>query len=239
MTRRALPLLPALLAPLVVLAASVLKEPFVLPIGAAAACYPVLVLLLLRGRPLAAVGAVLLWSLTLSGSLIATTAHDPDAAASWVAHGAAYRDEMFSFIATGKGREADPSRFVPQHTLHLAAFVLLSLASAGLFGIVLGAVLIGYMSYYVGALAAAGGAPWTAVLLGWPPYAVLRVVAYVLLGVALTRPLLERFAGRRLPDPPGAAFYRTAAALLVADVVLKTLCAPRWATLLRACLSQS
>src|SRR5207249_7337270 len=98
--------------------------------------------------------------------------------------------------------------------------------TGGLLGIALGAVLVGYMSFYVGSLAAAGGAPGTAFLLGWPPWAVLRVVAFVLVGLCLAEPLL--FAGGRrlgrLPAPPSStrrAWYSVAAALLVADVVLK------------------
>lgn len=238
MRTRALVFLPAALVPLAVLVASISRTPVVLPITAAAVCYPVLVRFLLRGRPGSAVVATLLWAVSLSASIICATVRDAGGAATWVLHGTAYRDEMFAFIATGHGREGDPSRFIPQHLLHLAGFALLALASAGLLGIVLGAVLVGYMSYYVGALAAAGGAPFTAFMFGWPPYAMLRVVAFVLLGVALARPLLARLAGRPLGGSPGGAFYGAILALLVADVLIKILVAARWASLLRPCLAQ-
>lgn len=238
MRERALVLLPAALAPLAVLVASRVGNPVVLPIAAAVVCYPVLIWFVLHGRPGSATVATLLWAASLSASVICAAARDPGGAATWIPHGAAYRDEMFAFIATGQGREGDPARFIPQHLLHLTGFALVALVSAGLLGIVLGAVLVGYMSYYVGALAAAGGAPWTALMLGWPPYAMLRVVAYVLLGVALARPLLARLARRPLAGAPGRAFYGAVLALLLADLLLKTVLAAHWAALLRPCLAQ-
>ena len=251
MTRAAAPLapllrvpavvvLPALLAPAAVWLARAGSGPILLPILATLAIYPVLALLIVRQRRLAAVVATLLWAASLSASVIALTARRPDAMEPVVLGGAAYRAEMFEFIRTGQGRESDPSRFLPQHALHLGAFCVLAIVSAGLLGIALGAVLVGYMSFYVGSLAAAGGSPALAFALGWPPWAILRVVAFVVLGVVLAEPLLLR-ALRRVRAAPRTTsgprpWYLTAAALLLADAVLKSTLAPAWATLLRRCL---
>ncbi len=240
-------ILPALLAPLAVLLARAGGGALILPVLATLAVYPALAMLVLHERRGAAVTAVLLWTASLSAAIIACTLRDPHALEGVVLHGRAYREEMFDFIRTGSGTESDPSRFLPQHLLHLAVFCLLSAASGGLLGIALGAVLIGYMSFYVGCLAAAGGSPGTAFLLGWPPWAVLRVVAFVLLGIALSDPLLgvlrQRLRGRA--DRSGAVetaarswrrWYLVAAVLLGADAGLKFLLAPGWAVLLRPCL---
>ena len=233
-------LLPAILAPAAVLLARAGSGPILLPILATLAVYPVLVLLITRGRRRAAVFATLLWAASLSASEIALTARRPDVMERVVLNGAAYREEMFGFIRTGQGRESDPSRFLPQHLLHLGAFCLLAYLSAGLLGIGLGAVLVGYMSFYVGSLAAAGGSPELAFLLGWPPWAILRVVAFVLLGVVLAEPLL--LAARRrmrlaaVEVPARRSWYVIVAALLLADATLKYLLAPHWGTLLRRCL---
>jgi hypothetical protein len=196
--------------------------------------------LVLAGRRGAAVLSVLLWAASLSASVIVLTARDPAAAAPVVARGEVYRAEMFAFVRTGAGRESTPALFLPQHAAHLAAFCVLAVASGGLLGLGLGAVLVGYMSFYVGALAAAGGDPVAAYLFGWPPWAILRVVAFVILGVLLSEPLLgaaARRAGRAAP--PRARVLPAAGgalALLAADVLLKTFLARPWAALLRRCL---
>ena len=215
-------LLPPLLAPAAVLLAAHAPGRVLLPLLATLAVYPCMALLILRGRRAAAAGATLLWAASLSASIIVLARHRPEAMGERIAYGPSYREEMFGFIRTGAGRESDPARFLPQHALHLAAFALAAAVSGGLLGIAMGSILVGYMSYYVGALAAAGGDPLAAYLLGWPPWAILRVIAFV-----ARRPLA--FPGRR-------SWLLTAAALLILDAGLKWLLAPAWAALLRRCL---
>jgi hypothetical protein len=232
--------LPALLAPGAVLLARLAQQRIVLPALATLVVYPLMAWLLLRGRRAAAAAAVLLWAASLSLSIIIVTRNDTASMERVVVNGSAYRDEMFDFIRSGAGRESDPSRFLPEHALHLLAFSLLSVGTGGLLGIALGAVLVAYMSFYVGALAAAGGAPGVALLFGWPPWAILRVAGFVLVGTCLAEPLL--FAARRWLDgavprrAPYGPWSVAAAALLLGDVILKILFAPPWAVLLRPCL---
>jgi hypothetical protein len=226
---------PAIVAPLSVGLALLLRHPAVLPVVATAAVYPCFARLLLQGRRGAAIACALLWAASLSATIIAVTAHDPERAAAVVLRGASYRDEMFAYVRTGVGRESTPRQFVPQHLLHAALFAVATLASAGLLGLMMGAVLVGYMSFYVGALAS-GAAPFTGALLGWPPWAVLRVVAFVMLGAVLSRPLLERLARRAVPHPPDRPIVAAALFLLAADMVLKAALAGTWAAILRPCL---
>ena len=76
----------------------------------------------------------------------------------WCVNGPAYRDEMFHWIRTGEGREGRPAEFIPQHVLHLAGFVALSLATASAASMALGAALMNYMGFYVASLASRRGA---------------------------------------------------------------------------------
>ena len=248
---RILPIVPALLAPLAVGLARALGGPVFLPILATLAAWPVMTILLFRGRRLTAVLAVLGWAASLSVTVIALAAAAPSEAETLVLNGPAYRDEMFGFIRTGAGREADPGRFVPQHLLHLALFVLLALPSGGLLGLGMGAALVAYMSFYVGALAAACPGMALPFVAGWPPWAIARVAGFVLIGVVLAEPalaILRRRAGA--PAEPGPRFWIdatgrrfapralvVAVVLLAADIALKAWLAPQWAGLLQGCLS--
>jgi hypothetical protein len=45
---------------------------------------------------------------------------------------------MFAWIRTGAGTEGSPRAFIPQHALHLGAFVVLSLATASALSITMG-----------------------------------------------------------------------------------------------------
>jgi hypothetical protein len=196
-----------------------------------------MVWLLVRKRRRDAVGVVLVWAATLAvaGTLaFSLWAQDPEAL---ILNGPAYRDEMFDWIRSGEGRESSPTRFVPQHALHLAAFVGLSLATASAASIAMGAVLMNYMSFYVASLARTGAPLWVTVLFGWQPWAICRVAAFSILGAVLAEPLLGRlrssgYAGLRSARP----WLVTAALLLLADLVLKAALAPLWGVVLRRSL---
>jgi hypothetical protein len=210
---------------------------FLLPVLNTAPAYVLLVRLVREGRRAEAVGAMLLWAATLA--LVGTTTFalwpsDPGHA---VVHGAQYRDEMFHWIRTGEGSEGSPRLFLPQHLLHLAAFVALCLASASAAGITLGSVLMNYMGYYVASLHRAGAPAGAVVLLGWQPWALCRVAAFCVLGVVLAEPLLARLKPYPYPGLHVArAFLVAAAAGILADWVLKAVLAPSWGLWLRALL---
>jgi uncharacterized membrane protein len=65
-------------------------------------------------------------------------------------------------------------------------------------------------------------------LLAWHPWAVIRVISFVVIGVVLSAPLLARLFRFRIDRVAARALLIAAAAGLVADIVLKTLLAPAW-----------
>jgi len=173
----------------------------------------------------------IVWAFLLSLGVIVLVLWLPEAARAGILHGETYRQEMFGWIATGAGPENDPAAFIPQHLLHLAVFIVLAWVSGGYLGLVLGAFLVAYMSYFVGSYAAASGHAVLGSLAAWVPWSVLRVCAFVLLGTLFSRPLL---AGRIWPF--GRREYRLmalAASGILADIVIKALCAPSYGLFLR------
>jgi hypothetical protein len=212
-----------------------LAVPWLLPLLNAAPAYVAMVVLLRRGDLPRAVVTMLAWALTLALTGTLTFALWPSPPDALVLNGPAYRDEMFAWIRTGVGREGSPALFLPQHALHLAAFVVLSLATASALSIAMGAVLMNYMDFYVASIARAGAPPWAAVFLGWQPWAMARVAAFSTLGVVLAPPLLRRL-GVAVPPLRVKPYLVGAGAALLADVTLKTLLAPLWGRSLRALL---
>lgn len=214
-----------------------LGSSFLLPLLNTAPGYWALVVRLGRGERISALRAMGLWAgaLIVFGTLMC--AAFPERAEAIVINGAAYRDTMLHWVATGEGEESHPSQFIPLHALHLALYVPIALLTAGLGGMVMGSILTNYMDFFVASLALRSTRPLLAALLGWFPWSLLRVAGYVILGVLAAEPLLGRLRGRTVAR--GAERKRLlgiALALFVADVVVKSLLAPRWGALLSGLL---
>lgn len=172
------------------------------------------------------------WALLLSAGVILLVLGWPEAARAGILHGEAYRQEMIGgWIRTGVAPENSPRLFIPQHLLHLGAFLLLTWASGGYLGLVLGAFLVGYMSYFVGSYAAASGHPLLGSVLAWVPWSVVRVCSFVLLGALFARPLLAR---RVWPfERWEVRLMALAFAGLLVDILVKVFFAPSYGLFLR------
>lgn len=175
------------------------------------------------------------WAALLSLGVILFVRWFPALAAEGIVNGEAYRREMFSWIETGVGREADWRQFLPQHLLHLGAFAALTAASGGYLGLVLGAFLTSYMSYFVASFAAAAAQPVTGAIVAWVPWSVVRVLAFVALGTVLARPVLvgrlDRFGRRE------KLWLAAAGGGILLDWWLKATLAPAYGELLRRWLA--
>jgi hypothetical protein len=232
-----------LLTPLLPLLVALPGGSWALPLLAPLAVYPAFAEQVRRRAYGAAWGLGMAWAALLSLGVILLTLLWPEGTRDGILNGEPYRREMFRWIATGAGPENDWRAFLPHHIGHLAAFALLGWASAGYLGLVLGAFLVAYMSYFVGSYAQAIDRELVGALAAWVPWSVARVMAFVLLGCLLARPLLVWWAARRgAPEGPGPArtFERrelrllglVAAGILV-DVLVKATCAPAYGRFLR------
>lgn len=205
--------------------------PALVPILNTAASFPFMALALKRGDVRLAIVRMLLWALMLAVCATMLSYARPAETERLFIRAEAYRVEMFAWVMTGTGAESTPSQFVPQHAGHAALFVALALATGGVAAMAMGAVLMNYMGHYVGALAARSARPALTILLGWHPWAVIRIISFVALGVVLARPVLCRVAQCR-PAENVRPYVIAAGAGLVLDAVLKWLLAPAWQRLL-------
>jgi hypothetical protein len=211
--------------------------PLVLPALNTVPAYLTMVALLQKGERRAAVVAMLVWAVALAVGGTVAFALWPRPVDGLVLNGPAYREEMFIWILTGFGREGRPSLFLPQHLGHLAGFVVLSVVTASVLSIALGAVLMNFMSFYVASLWRADVPGWAVLLLGWQPWAICRVAAFCTLGVVLSEPLLSRVCGYEYAGLKSAKPYLLAAAAgILADWILKAALAPTWGLWLRPLL---
>ena len=118
-----------------------------------------------------------------------------------------------------------------QHLLQLGVFVLLGVLTASAGAIVMGAVLMNQVAYYVAALARAGLPPWAVTLLGWQPWAIARAAAFCTLGVLMAEPLLFRVfpgARARMKTTGRGAYVVAAMSGILTDWFLKAILAPTW-----------
>jgi hypothetical protein len=206
--------------------------PILLPLLNTVASFPFMVLALRRGDLRLAVARMLLWALTMAAAATLLSYARPAQTGALFIRAQSYRTEMFTWVATGRGMESTPSAFIPQHVEHAALFSVLAVASGGTLAMPMGAVLMNYMGHYVGTLAESSARPGRTLLLAWHPWAVIRIVSFVVIGVVLSAPLLSRLLKFRVDWSRGRTLLSWAAAGLLADIMLKALLAPAWQRLL-------
>jgi hypothetical protein len=185
-----------------------------------------------RGDLKLAIARMLLWALAMGVTATLLSYARPSQTEALFIRGAAYRAEMFAWVLTGRGAESSPSQFLPQHLRDLGLFSSFALLTGGLLAMPMGAALMNYMGHYVGALASASRRPILTMVLGWHPWAVVRIVSFVMLGVLLSLPVLSRLWRFRVEWSRTRRYFAAAIAGLVLDAVLKALIAPSWQRLL-------
>jgi hypothetical protein len=144
-----------------------------------------------------------------------------------------YRDEMIAWVKTGVGPESTPSVFIPRHLAYAAVFSAAAIATGGALAMPMGAALMNQMGEYVGAMAAQSASPALSVILGWHPWAVLRIAGFVMIGVVLSGVVLSRVMSFPFSLSAERRWLAIGARLLVVDLVLKWMLAPAWSRALK------
>src|SRR3954451_25185712 len=126
--------------------------PALVPVLNVVPAFPFMIASLRRGRIGEAVWRMLVWSAALAVCATILSYFWTAEAARLFLRGESYRREMFEFVRTGRGAEGEIRLFLPQHLTHAAIFCVLALATGSAAAMPLGAFLMNYMAYYVGAL---------------------------------------------------------------------------------------
>lgn len=208
-----------------------------LPVLQIAVAYPVLYTLLSHELRKRAIILMLFWAFCMAVTVVTASVSYQAQAANSIFYGTTYTEEMFHWIQTGQGAEGNPVQFVPIHLLHFVVFALLSLLTASILSLLMGALLMNYMSFYVGSLILASHDRWTAALMGWHPWSAIRVAAFVILGVILAEPLICKIRKREYEYVGIRPYFWIALHGLVLDILIKGFLAPWWGLTLRRLIS--
>lgn len=201
---------------------------FMLPFTQALLFFPAYYVLLKRKQWREACIAAVLWAVLIAAIAGWMSFHNLEYMEERTLIGAGYRQEMFEWIRTGAGRESDIRLFLPQHLIHLLLFSAVTLLTGGFLGLVMGAILMNYMSFYAGALLTKAQNPALVALLSWPPWAVIRVLAFIPIATALSAFFYSRVFGSSVDSHRIKRFLFLGGTLAVLDIVLKWLLAPVW-----------
>lgn len=228
-------------APLAIVAGTVLSYAVAIPLGVPVLvpilntlpAFPFMVASLRRGEVGQAIARMLVWAAALGICSTMLGYRWTAASGRVLINGEHYRQEMFTYLATGVGAEGDIRQFLPQHARHAAAFTVLALGTGSLAAMPMGAILMNYMGYYVGALAATSARPLQVVAVAWVPWALVRIASFVVLGVVLALPVLGRLFGFSWRFGDQRSWAGIAIAGLILDILMKWAFAHRWLGIIR------
>ena len=217
-------------------------NPWLFPVLGAMVPIPFFVRDIRRGGPGKATAWVLYWCIFQSVALGVAVALWPERTARTVWRGPEYAQEMLLYIRTGVGAEGSPRLFLPMHARHYVLLCFISLLTLGAGGLVLGTVLLNYMNFYVATLVRSAADPMLAALVGWPVWAMLRVVGYTATGAAmadLSWRLWCKWRGRPVRRPLPIRLWLLGLGFALFDVGLKALAAGAWRAILDRALERS
>lgn len=211
---------------------------YLLPLLNIAFAYPVLFTLLAEDQRLKAILTMLFWALCMGVFMVIASVNDPSRAATTIFHGTSYAQEMLHWIRTGEGAEGNPLLFIPIHLFHIVVFCVLSAVSASFLSLLMGALLMNYMAFYVASLIDASHHSMMAIWMGWHPWSVIRVISFVILGVILGEPMICKITNRDYDYSQARIFLWISIGGLILDVLMKSLLAPWWGITLRKLIVQ-
>ena len=214
---------------------------YLLPFMTAIPAGLVLIRHMKNGKPLTAVLDMILYVFLLTVFSLILMYFFHDRASTVILKGEDYWNEMMPWLEGARiAKEGNPSMFIPEHIKHTVIVAVASLVSAGMLALLFGTVLMNYMNYYVSQLMLNSSKPLLMAVVGWHPWSICRVVAFIILGCALAWPLVSRFKkAEKIDFKKFTIMIAIAIGLEILDILLKTTIGPGWRDLLVANLNES
>ncbi|MEO1404440.1 MAG: hypothetical protein AAFV72_24750, partial [Cyanobacteria bacterium J06635_1] len=220
-------------------ASFVISIAWLTPLLGAAVAYPVFIYLVYHKQYSRAAIAMLLWAIFQSLAVGLGTVWFPETAAEVILSGPAYTAKVFHWIQTGEGYAESLHLFLPIHLRDYLIFCGLCCLTLSSTALLFGTWLLNYMNFYVAELIRASVHPWLAIAIGWPPWSILRVIGFILTGVALAvigLNLIDRIRKHPTQRPFPKQYLWMGIGFVIADIVVKATLAPLWRGLLHYAL---
>lgn len=179
---------------------------------------------------IAGFAVLVLWTILQSGLVTYRTLRGPGDISRFILRGETYSQSMFRWIETGVLPEGNPVQVLLFHLIQAAVYCVLAVCTANFGSMILGCVLLNYMNFYVANLMLQSRNPLTALIVGWNPWSIIRVAAFLWLGSNFGTVLLSAFFS--VPDLKSGYLYAGFIGVAV-DTILKILCSEPWRLLIK------
>ncbi|HEY7161764.1 MAG TPA: hypothetical protein VH815_10920 [Acidobacteriota bacterium] len=136
-----------------------------------------------------------------------------------------YTDSMFRWIETGILPEGNSIQIIRTHIVQTLIFGALAFISGNLVSLIFGCMLLNYMNFYVSQLATRAKS-WKALIFGWNPWSIIRVIAFLWLGAILGIPLISYFL--KLNVEFQLIWLTPGIIGIVVDLILKLTISDKW-----------
>jgi hypothetical protein len=145
----------------------------------------------LKNSVFSAFAAVAIWTLIQSALVILFSFRSQTKMAKLILRSEAYTESMFQWIETGILPEGNSAQVIRTHVQQTLIYCVFAFITGNLVSLIFGCMLLNYMNFYVSQFAARSKQSWKALLFGWNPWSVVRVLSFLWLGVILGLPLVS------------------------------------------------
>lgn len=142
----------------------------------------------LKNSLFSAFAALLIWTFIQSSLVIFSSLRSAGKMAGLIFRSETYSKSMFRWIETGILPEGNSIQVIRTHLQQTLIYCALAFITGNLISLIFGCMLLNYMNFYVAQLSARNKS-WKTFVFGWNPWSVVRVVAFLWLGIVLGIPV--------------------------------------------------